>query len=275
LLPWEDLLVGAVAGIVKICIAMPLLTWKFKMQAGAALPTTMAEWYRGLPVQALAVMPIAALQMVANGAFAKLISRTPLWSDTLRRPLTPIERMAAALGAGVLSAIIYTPVDLLTLQQQQLGTGLFGAAAFILQHCGPLGFLRGAGSMAVREGIFVLGMLGFTPIIAEWLSRRFERLRSNAVASTLLASVSAGVVSALLTHPMDTIKTQVQVDLFGETYTNMLTTTVLLVKQFGWGYLFLGAVPRTLMICLTFFITTTLRQLYMNMKMRSSEVRST
>ena len=70
--PIEDLLVGASAGVLKILVAMPLLTWKFCVQAGSPLPAHLPDWYRGIVVQATAVAPIASLQMLVNGTLQKV-----------------------------------------------------------------------------------------------------------------------------------------------------------------------------------------------------------
>ena len=266
--PIEDLLVGASAGVLKILVAMPLLTWKFCAQAGSPLPVHLPDWYRGIVVQATAVAPIASLQMLVNGTLQKVLSGASPLSAKLKRELTTLERLLAALGAGIVSAVIHSPVDLLTIQQQQLGMSLASCASRIMQDYGPLGFVRGLGAMAVREGIFTLGMFGLTPIFSEALQKNIKRLKSNTVLANLLGSLGAGITAALLTHPMDTVKTQIQNDMMGVTYKNILNTLNLLVESKGWGALYIGSIPRTLMICVAFFIVNMLRKIYLGWKTR-------
>ena len=194
-----------------------------------------------------------------------LSGASPL-SAKLKRELTTIERLVAALGAGIVSAVIYTPVDLLTIQQQQMGMSLASCASRIMQDYGPLGFVRGVGAMAVREGIFTLGMFGLTPIFSEALQKNVKRLKSNTVLANLLGSLGAGITAALLTHPMDTIKTRIQNDMMGVTYKNILNTLNLLLESKGWGALYIGSIPRTLMICVAFFIVNMLRKIYLGWK---------
>jgi hypothetical protein len=50
--PLENLAVGAAGGALETCLQMPILTYKFCLQEGRALPTSMTGWYRGVGVQA-------------------------------------------------------------------------------------------------------------------------------------------------------------------------------------------------------------------------------
>jgi len=50
--PAENLAVGAFGGALETCLQMPILTYKFCLQEGRALPTTMGGFYRGVGVQA-------------------------------------------------------------------------------------------------------------------------------------------------------------------------------------------------------------------------------
>ena len=77
---------------------MPLLTFKLCRQEGRALPSALGGWYRGVGVQAGTVAPITALQMMVNGVLGGLLLR----GDA--RPLTDVETVSAACGAGVVAA---------------------------------------------------------------------------------------------------------------------------------------------------------------------------
>jgi hypothetical protein len=50
--PAENLSVGAFGGALETCLQMPILTYKFCLQEGRALPTSVSGWYRGVGVQA-------------------------------------------------------------------------------------------------------------------------------------------------------------------------------------------------------------------------------
>jgi len=70
--PLENLSVGAFGGALETCLQMPILTYKFCVQEGRALPTSFAGWYRGVFIQASTVAPITALQFMVS---VKLLQR--------------------------------------------------------------------------------------------------------------------------------------------------------------------------------------------------------
>ena len=264
----EDVALGALSGVIQILCIMPVLTWKFCSQTGQPYPMELAGWYRGVAVQAGSVAPITALQFLCNGAIGKMLSGASPLSSELKRELTSFERLLAGLGAGIVSACIYTPVDLLTVQQQKMGLSLMGAVQYIVSEAGPEQLWRGILATSAREGIFAAGMFGLTPIISEILAKNLPRFKKNVVMANIMSACAAGVTAALLTHPMDTIKSCLQSDLFGTTYNNIVRTMTLIVKNSGWGGLFQGFVPRTILVIVAFFITTTLQQAYLGFKTR-------
>ena len=75
-------------------------------QEGRPLPTTVKGWYRGVFVQSSTVAPITAIQMMVNGILGNIV----LGGE--KRELTDLETIATACGAGVVSALVYSPVDL-------------------------------------------------------------------------------------------------------------------------------------------------------------------
>lgn len=155
----ENLSVGAMGGAVEVCLQMPILTYKFCLQEGRALPTSVAGWYRGVGVQASTVAPITALQFCVNGMLQQLVCSTREkasggHSSMGAADLTDAEMMATAAGAGTISALVYSPVDLLTIQQQKLDKGVFNTVRHIWQHYGVQGMFRGLGACAVREAVY-------------------------------------------------------------------------------------------------------------------------
>lgn len=79
----------------------------------------------------------------------------------------------------------------------------------------PIGWLRVFQSpTAVREGIFTASYLGLKPVIQEdltiWPGRS---LKDRPTLTTFLAAATSGLLSAVVTHPFDTIKTRMQANL--------------------------------------------------------------
>ena len=75
------------------------------------MPKNFGGWYRGVFVQAGTVAPITAIQVMLNG----ILGTVMLGGE--KRELTDAEKMTTSAGAGALSAFVYTPVDLTTIQQ--------------------------------------------------------------------------------------------------------------------------------------------------------------
>jgi 3-hydroxy-3-methylglutaryl CoA synthase len=83
--------------------------------------------------QAGTVAPITALQFMVNGMLQKII----LASSS--RSLTDPEMMMTAAGAGAISSLVYSPVDLITIQQQKLEMSLWNASKMLVQNYGFAG----------------------------------------------------------------------------------------------------------------------------------------
>ena len=69
----------------------------------------------------------------------------------------------------------------------------------------------------------------------------------------------SGVIASVITHPIDTLKTCLQADMYGEVYQNIVQALFKLIREQGFASLFQGILPRTCMCILAFFVTTTLK----------------
>eukprot|EP00959_Pyramimonas_sp_CCMP1952_P025247 529618-Pyramimonas_sp.AAC.1 len=202
----ENVVLGAAGGIVETCIQMPLITYKICVQEGRALPKNFGGWYRGVFANAASLAPITALQMFANGVLEKTITGG-------QRPPSELEQIATAMGAGSISALIYSPVDLLVIQQQKLKLPPMPAISHIVKHYGPLGMYRGFNACVVREAIYTAGYLGLAPVAVGRLNKMAPWFEENPSTTRLIGACIGGTVAAMLTHPMDTAKTCLQADI--------------------------------------------------------------
>jgi hypothetical protein len=264
--PGENLAVGAFGGALETCLQMPFLTYKFCLQAGRPLPSTISGWYRGVGVQAGTVAPITALQFMANGMLQKIV----LASSS--RSLTDPEMMMTAAGAGAISSLVYSPVDLITIQQQKLEMNLWNASKTLVHNYGFAGMYRGLVSCAAREAVYTAGYLGLAPIITSHL---MEGDQSTFQGRPLLASIAgaciAGTVAAVLTHPIDTAKTCVQSDMEGSIWPSARRAIQNLVREGGIASLYRGIIPRTARLCGAFFVCLMVRDAAITFKTRNSE----
>ena len=124
------------------------------MQEGRAFPSALSGWYRGVTVQASTIAPITALQFCANGILQKLIfALKPVEGQQNNNgtfKLSEVEMISAAAGAGAISAIAYSPVDLITIQQQKLEKGMVPTMKHIYNNYGlQKGIYRGFMSCGV------------------------------------------------------------------------------------------------------------------------------
>jgi len=249
--PAENVALGIAGGCFETAVHMPLLTWKITSQEGRPLPKTFGGWYRGVFAQCGSVAPITGLQVVANGVFSRIISGGT-------RDMTDLERIGSAMGAGAFSSIIYSPADLLTIHQQKLSKAPLPTIQHIAQEHGYLKLYRGISSCAVREAIYTCGYLGLGPVLADKFKE--ERVFSTDLACNLGASVVAGVLASITSHPVDTAKTVYQADLTGAKYTSASRSFMLLVKEQGVSSLYLGGAARMARNISAFFLVGLMRE---------------
>jgi hypothetical protein len=93
--------------------AVPLITFKICVQSGKPLPSNVAGWYRGVVAAAAPIAPITAIQVAVNGAIERSVTGGV-------RDASSVERIGVAMAAGATSSILYSPVDLVVIQQQKV-----------------------------------------------------------------------------------------------------------------------------------------------------------
>lgn len=218
------------------------------------------------------VAPITALQFAVNGMLQKVMRAVRPGDDmdisaSSVRALTDGEMMATAAGAGVISALAYTPVDLLTIQQQKLEKGVLDTGRYIWTNYGGLqGLYRGFVSCAVREGIYTAGYLGLAPVLSSRLVKEIPSLQERPFLASVLGACLAGVSAGILTHPADTAKTCVQSDMEGRIWPTARATIPKILAEGGLPNLFRGMVPRTFRMCGAFFVCMTVQDVAIGYK---------
>jgi|TARA_B110000208_G_scaffold108962_1_gene134826 solute carrier family 25 carnitine/acylcarnitine transporter 20/29 len=114
-----------------------------------------------------------------------------------------------------------------------------------------MGMMRGFWPSAGRESFFAAGYLGVSP----WLQSRLSDVGVGDQAGAVAGALLSGVVSAALTHPLDTIKSCMQGDIEGERYGTMTQTARALYAEEGsLRVFFRGYGTRATMICGCFWI---------------------
>ena len=251
---FENLAVGAVGGSLETTLQMPILTYKFAKQEGRPLPKTVPGWYRGVFVQAGTVAPITALQVMLNGVIGSIALKGE------NRELTGNEKICTSAVAGACSAVVYSPVDLTTIQQQKLGLNPIQTVQHLVKEHGAMCMFRGFMPCAIREAIYTAGYLGMGPLVTAALATKFDVFDDKPFAAALTGACIAGVGAGLLTHPFDTAKTCVQSDMVGAKWTSARQAMPTLLRESGITSLFRGGAARALRNCGAFYIVMSLRE---------------
>jgi hypothetical protein len=250
----ENIGVGMVGGVTETCLLMPVLTAKFCLQEGRPLPKNIGGWYRGVFVQAGNVAPVTAVQVFLNGVFAKYA-----FGETDTNPLSDQKKILASTMAGAGSAVMYSPVDLVNIQQQKLEKSPMGTVKHIVGNGGVFSLWRGVSAMAIREGIYTAGYLGMAPVLSNYLATmpgREEKYLQNAIA----ACAVAGVTASLVTHPVDTCKTVVQADLAGTKFSSAMTAAPKLYAEGGIAAFYRGGLARCVRTVGAFIVVSSMRE---------------
>lgn len=260
--PVENMVAGAIGGALEISIQMPILTYKLCIQEGRALPTTVGGWYRGVVAQAGTVAPMTALQFVVHG----LLLSTMMNGDNTREATT-IETLVSAAGAGIVSATVYSPVDLITIQQQKSRhVHPIQTLRYILGHCrehnksGILGLYRGYSACAIRGSIYTTGYLGLAPILSSHLTKDSSSPFNNTKLATAVGACTSGIFCSIISHPFDTAKTCLQSEIIGQRYRTTVQTILLRFQMGGLTSLYKGLAPRLIRNCGAFFVVNAVRE---------------
>lgn len=201
---FQPVLRSILPAAVEITCNYPSIYLKNLVQRGGALPPlslrAARDCYRGFGVSASGVIPSKSAMLATGAETKKILDKTDIESVGLKRVL------AGAAGGGV-AALIGSPFELLTIQKQRSTTQSLSeltktiAALPIHQGVG-----RGLAFTAARDSLYSAMILGVAPGVKEQLP---EKIR-NELVGTLLAATATGIIAAMVTQPLDTVKTLVQ-----------------------------------------------------------------
>ena len=249
ILPYESLLIGIISGTIDSFVQMPLLTYKFSKQNGIKLPNNIRGWYRGALIQTYNVAPITAFQMFTNN----ILTKTIIKEEEIKNK----DKILIASLSGGISSLLYSPIDLITIQQQIYKKNIKKTIYKIRNNYNYNIFFKGLFPCIVRESIYTGGYLGLAPITSEYINKKLE---IDLFYSTLLGSFLSGTVCSLITHPFDTAKTLIQTNLSEKT--NTLKILKLKIKERGLSYIYKGYVPRLIKTCNAFLICIYVERYY-------------
>ncbi|KAK9805324.1 hypothetical protein WJX73_002241 [Symbiochloris irregularis] len=242
---WEHMGIGAIAGMTEVLVNQPTVAVKNAVQEGRPIPWTQPkQLYRGVVINCTSFAPITAIQFGSNRALEGMLNSAGYESNNLTK-------VAAAGGAGAMSAVCGCPGELVMIQQQRTGMSLGGTFRDIVSRYGPTRIYKGLAVTAVRDSLYTAGYLGVCPVLHEYVQNMDSFKGRSPTVQFLAAGITAGLLGAIITHPADTIKTRQQAFLDSKAnpeYRSMLSTYRHLVSKHGVGILMSGFGPRTVRI---------------------------
>jgi len=203
--PVQHASIGAVVGSVEQSIMRPSVFWKTEMQQkrfDMYRAINPRFCYRGLPMAVVGIAPITCIQFGTNSAILNAFtSHRGGFSN-----VTDSDRLVAGVVAGMTSALVQSPCQLVEVNQQNHGGTIFKMIRRIHAAHGIPGFFRGLTMTMGREGIFCSSYIALNPLMQEKLKERGV----NGSQASVYSAVATGTFGALLSHPADTLKTRLQ-----------------------------------------------------------------
>lgn len=188
----ENATVGSLAAFIEAVILQPTLYWKNARAQRLPFTINPKIIYRGTMASIFNEIQMMGVQFGATGLCQSVMRK---WSreSTLSSNMSQFADVCAAFLGGVISTVSSSPIELVMIQQQRFGGSLLSTAQRIVQSRGYMseGLMRGYQAGMVREGIYVVGMLGVTPSLQRILVEEYGLSRHVA---GFYASMAGGTV---------------------------------------------------------------------------------
>jgi hypothetical protein len=118
------------------------------------------------------------------------------------------------MAAGGCCGLIAGPSETIILKQQAAGTGALATLRSVLSEGGIRALYRGTQFAMMRDAGFTAGFMALGPFATDMLHKNGQ----SELVSRLAGGMGAGVIAAIVTHPLDTLKTMYQKDYLRKTY---------------------------------------------------------
>ncbi|XP_062205907.1 uncharacterized protein LOC133907828 [Phragmites australis] len=211
-------------------------------------------FYRGFGASLAGTVPARALYMAALEATKSAVASAALRLGVAEPAATAAASAAGGVSAAVAAQVVWTPVDVvsqrLMVQTATASRYRGGTDAFrkILLADGVRGLYRGFG----------VSVLTYAPSSAAWwasyataqrllwrtVGSAHHESRGAAMAVQGASAAAAGGAAALVTMPLDTVKTRLQVMDAGARAPSLAAAARALVREGGWASCYRGLGPR-------------------------------
>lgn len=219
-------IIGAIAGGTEAICTNPLVTIKSCAQSKIPIPwcswfprhanlttllhgtkNAMRFLYRGTPVRAMGIGLSVGIRFWVRDVNVRF-----LFKETR---LNYRQEIFNAVSAGLLSSFIITPMELTMALQQTANPNIKSDSlnkifSQMYTQWGMKKSLTGFWSIALRDSMISSGFLTFAPAAKRYLCKHYA---VNEHSAALLSGTVIGTGLSILTHPIDTVKTNQQVNL--------------------------------------------------------------
>ena len=241
----QNATVGMTVGVIEVLCLQPFNYCKNMVQQGMPLSADPRKLYRGVGANCVNMGSCTMIQFAVGGSLKKAV----LGGE--KRQLKVYEEMGTGIIAGVTSAFVGSPLELVMIQQQRKGGG---TAATLKSIAAPNHILRGFAGAAVREGLWTCGYLSIPPIVRRNLREMYPEQFDTDAKARVPAALLGGLFACYLTQPFDTVKTCMQGDIERKTY-GTFTETAKVISKDGFTAFYRGATFRYgRMVCAVFMM---------------------
>jgi solute carrier family 25 citrate transporter 1 len=251
----QSIIAGSIVGGIEVCVNHPLWSIKTMLQRHMALSFHPTILYRGLSTNAASMVPITAVQVTLKNTMQLHV---PAHQQTSINA-----QFSCAFAAGIGSSMITCPVELVMTKQNASGYHFVQTCKHIMQMHGLSSFYRGLSATMLREGTFTATYLAAVPTLSVY----YKNQGMGPYFATFTAGVSAGLLSTLMTHGIDVIKTTQQANL-NAAQLNIIKQAKNLYQQHGLFAFTKGIIPRGIRI-----ISAVSLMGYFNEKITQSTIR--
>ena len=244
---WEQTTIGGISGICEVLCTQPTVAVKNALQEARPIKFTPGFMYTGVVINAASIAPITAVQFGANRAL------TPYFAGK-DGVLSPTMKLATACTAGMISALVSGPAELVMIQQQRFNASLGSTFKSLISQKGVGIMGKGLSLAAGRDGLYTCFVLGSTAVITAQAQESFGLSPSMAFT---VGGLTSGIGAAVFTHPFDTIKTRVQGNALDPNQMSIPQVFKNIWKEGGVGGFYKGFIPRGMRLTAAMFILNT------------------
>ena len=242
----QNATVGMTVGVIEVLILQPFNYAKNMTQQKQPISLVPTVWYRGVGANCINMGSCTMIQFAVGGKFKNLVLNGE------KRRLKVHEEMLCGAGAGLISATVGSPLELIMVQQQRKGGSTMDTIRSIAT---PSNIARGFTGAGIREALWTVGYLSIPPIVRNYLMDTYPTVFDTNEKARIPAALLGGLFACYLSHPVDTIKTCMQGDIERTTYSTFTKTAGKIWAESGIRGFYRGATFRYgRMVCAVFIM---------------------